>query len=260
MFTDQKTPPGGHRSVAGRSLGRRSGRWATLVRRFGWRAYALPILSAITIAALIHTDPSIAASHDASRTGVTDPARQASPSTPRSTNSAETGAVSPPVQVEGRPTGASGFRAPSTPPAAPVVVSLGDDGISCATNANQQLLVVSISKQHLWACEGGKQVNSTAVTTGATVDNDQTPLGSWRVQAKQRDRYLVGPGYRDYVHYWVPFNGDFGLHDASWQTMPFGSPDYLQHGSHGCVHVPSATMAWLYQWASVNDTVVTVEA
>jgi lipoprotein-anchoring transpeptidase ErfK/SrfK len=62
------------------------------------------------------------------------------------------------------------------------------------------------------------------------------------------------------VLYWVPFNGDFGLHDAPWQTMPFGSKDYPEHGSHGCVHVPAATMAWLYRWSSVGDTVVTVEA
>ena len=100
----------------------------------------------------------------------------------------------------------------------------------------------------------------TSVTTGSVVDNNQTPLGSWRVQAKQRDRYLVGPGYRDYVRYWVPFNGDFGFHDASWQTMPFGSPQFTTHGSHGCVHLPTPTMAWLYRWVTVGQTVVTVES
>jgi lipoprotein-anchoring transpeptidase ErfK/SrfK len=120
-------------------------------------------------------------------------------------------------------------------------------------------VLVSISQQRLWACDRSRQVNSTSVTTGRVVDHDRTPVGSWRVQAKQRNRYLVGPGYRDYVHFWVPFNGDFGLHDAPWQKMPFGSPKWRTNGSHGCVHVPTATMDWLYRWAEVGTTVVTVE-
>lgn len=141
------------------------------------------------------------------------------------------------------------------------MVDLGsDDATSCAGNHYAQLVLVSISRQHLWACEGQKQVNSTPVTTGETDNGDHTPLGSWRVQDKQRDRYLVGPGYRDYVQYWMPYDGDFGLHDASWQRMPFGSQGYKTRGSHGCVHLPTPTMAWLYTWAHVNQTVVTIEA
>ena len=162
------------------------------------------------------------------------------------------------MQVEGLDKASAQFAAGVTP--APVVVSTTDDGISCATNPYSQLVLVSISKQHLWACEGHREVDSTPVTTGKTVDNDQTPLGSWRVQDKQRDRYLVGPGYRDYVHFWMPFNGDFGLHDAPWQTMAYGSKAYTVHGSHGCVHVPHASMAWLYSWSSTGDTVVTIES
>ena len=98
------------------------------------------------------------------------------------------------------------------------------------------------------------------MTTGASRHGDQTPLGSWRLQGKQTNRYLVGPGYRDFVHFWMPFNGDFGLHDAPWQRMPFGSKAYHQRGSHGCVHVPIKVMAWLYAWSRVASTVVTIEA
>jgi lipoprotein-anchoring transpeptidase ErfK/SrfK len=232
---------------------RRGGRWAQFVRRYGWRAYALPVLSAITVVALMHDTPTTApASATSARRGV---AAQA-PST--ASKAAAPSGSSGSLRVEGLTGDDAGFEAGSTP--APVAINLGDDAASCATNTYQHLVLVSISKQHLWACEVGKQVDDTAVTTGATVDNDQTPLGSWRVQAKERDRYLVGPGYKDYVHYWVPFNGDFGLHDAPWQTMPFGSKNWRTQGSHGCVHVPSSTMAWLYRWAGVGDTVVTVES
>lgn len=225
------------------------------MRRYGWRAYALPILSVITVAVLVRGAPSTASAHTAAGPRAPSVGHALSG---QATSGTTSGAG--PVQVEGLTTGAAGFAAGAAPPPTPVVLSLGDDAVSCATNSYRQLVLVSISKQHLWACEGGKQVTSVAVTTGRTLDNDQTPLGSWRVQAKQRDRYLLGPGYRDYVHYWVPFNGDFGLHDAPWQTMPFGSQNYLTQGSHGCVHLPTATMAWLYRWASVGNTVVTIKS
>jgi lipoprotein-anchoring transpeptidase ErfK/SrfK len=216
----------------------------SFARRYGWRAYALPILAAITIVALVGTAPSHADS----------PSRSAGSSTD---HVAAHDAASGTTEVK---QGTDAGYAPAATPK-PIVISVtNDDDTTCADNGYTQLVVVSIHLQHLWACDGHRQVDSTPVTTGETDNGDQTPLGSWRVQAKQRDRYLVGPGYRDYVKYWVPFNGDFGFHDASWQTMPFGSQGYHAHGSHGCVHLPTATMAWFYKWATVYQTVVTIEA
>lgn len=223
----------------------RAPRWTRLVQRYGWRAYAVPILSVITVAALVH---------DTSATGTTHSTTRAAGAAGTHTN----GVPTPHVQAEGLNAQSRQFATGATP--APVLVGSTDDGTSCATNSYDQLVLVSISKQHMWVCAQHRQIDSSPVTTGKTVDNDQTPLGSWRVQAKQRDRYLVGPGYRDYVHYWMPFNGDFGLHDAPWQTMPYGSKDYTVDGSHGCVHVPRDTMARLYGWASAGNTVVTIES
>ncbi len=207
-------------------------RWRHFARRYGWRAYAVPILGVVTVVALLHDSPSSGSA----------PAAQGHRGT---------------VTVEGRSAQDANYRPGDTPAA--VVVQLGSDVTSCSDNTYSKLLLVSVSQQHLWACQGRKQVDSTPVTTGAKVHHRQTPLGSWRVQGKQRNRYLVGPGYRDYVHYWMPFNGDFGLHDASWQTMPFGSSQWPKQGSHGCVHVPTKTMAWIYRWARVGNTVVTIE-
>ncbi len=241
-----------HRRPAGRR-----GWGARFVHLYGWRAYALPILSVVTVAALFRSTPATVSAHTASAPTASR-STSGAPHPDQTISAADRPTGSAGVQVEGLTSGAALFDPGAAP--APVVINLGDDAVSCATNRYQQLVVVSISKQHLWACEAGKQIRSVAVTTGRTLDGDQTPLGSWRVQAKQRHRYLVGPGYRDYVQYWVPFNGDFGLHDASWQTMPFGSQNYRQQGSHGCVHLPTAAMAWLYQWATVGRTVVTVES
>jgi lipoprotein-anchoring transpeptidase ErfK/SrfK len=191
---------------------------------YGWRAYALPVLVVVTVAVLAH-QPAVARRHVATATR----------------------------QVPGPSTGIS--SSPGT-----IVLGPVEESIACAGNTAASLVLVSISRQHVWMCQGPREINSTAATTGAVDHGNATPTGSWLVQAKQIDRYLVGPGYRDFVHYWVPFNGDFGFHDASWQKMPFGAPGYRTQGSNGCVHLPLAVMSWLYGWARVGATVVTIQA
>jgi hypothetical protein len=154
--------------------------WAGFVHRYGWRAYAVPILAVITVVALF--------SETTSR-----PARAR-------VAAAGTSAHHHGGTLEGVTGGNAQYQPGSTP--APLVIKLKTDGpTSCATNRYAKLILVSISRQHLWACQGSTQVNSSPVTTGKITDGDQTPLGSWRVQAKQRNRYLVGPGYKDYVRY-----------------------------------------------------------
>lgn len=235
---------------------RRSG-WSAFVDRYGWRAYALPVLSVVTVAALMRGTGSPGHSQSTQSRHVADRPADVPIAAPR--QSAASPAAVRQLQAEGFTSGESGFRAGATP--APAVIHVNSDAVrSCVQNTYRKLILVSLKSQHLWVCEGHRQVMDTPVTTGRTDNGDQTPVGSWRVQDKQRDRYLVGPGYKDYVQYWLPFNGDFGLHDASWQTMPFGSSKYHTQGSHGCVHVPTPTMAWLYHWSTVGGTVVTVES
>ena len=135
---------------------------------------------------------------------------------------------------------------------------------NCAANTATQAVIVSLSQQHLWVCAGQASVNDTAVTTGATAYGDGTPTGSWAIYSKQTDRHLTGSDDRgswdDFVNYWMPFNGDYGFHDATWQTFPFGDlTKYTTQGSHGCVHLPLDAMKWLYNWSSVG-TAVNIEA
>lgn len=133
----------------------------------------------------------------------------------------------------------------------------------CAQNGSGKLLLVSISQQHLWACSSTSVVNQSAVTTGTTeivngVD-DATPTGTWHIVSKQTNRTLRGCDangcWNDPVQYWMPFDGEIGFHDASWQTFPFGGPEYHTDGSHGCVHLPADFIAWVYGWAPVGTTV-----
>ncbi|HVS78757.1 MAG TPA: L,D-transpeptidase [Candidatus Saccharimonadales bacterium] len=134
----------------------------------------------------------------------------------------------------------------------------------CDDNTADKALIVSISQQHMWACGGTTEVYQSAVTTGATAYGDGTPTGTWEIQGKQTDRYLTGSddrgSWNDFVNYWMPYNGDYGFHDATWQNFAFGDlTKYTTGGSHGCVHLPLATAKWVFNWAPVGTT-VTIES
>jgi lipoprotein-anchoring transpeptidase ErfK/SrfK len=97
------------------------------------------------------------------------------------------------------------------------------------------------------------------VTTGATKrSGDATPRGTFAVQGIERNVRLTTDGPRSYpVHYWIPFHlGTWGFHDASWQTIPFGSRRYVARGSHGCVHMPLAAIRTLFHWIHYGTSVV----
>lgn len=203
------------------------------VVRYGWRAYALPLLTALTVVALLQPT---AARHGQGNEHLAQASSVA-------------GTVRAPV----------GSHATAAAPPT-LLVQGAADATACLRNTAATFVLVSISQQHVWMCEGHKQVYSSPATTGEVDNGNATPTGSWVVQSRETNRYLTGPGYRDYVHYWIPFDGDIGFHDATWQTMPFGSQRYRTEGSHGCVHLPLGVVRWLYGWAQSNSTVVTVAA
>lgn len=180
----------------------------------------------------------------------------------------------------GSATGA-GHRAPSSPrasstsaarakPAAAVVAPAATSATNppaakpaaapsaCAHNATGKLVLVDVSQQHLWLCQGATSTFDSPVTSGAVaLPYDSTPTGSFEIQQKDRNRTLTLLGGKQFtVKYWIPFQGPlFGFHDSPWQTMPYGSQDYRTEGSHGCVHLPLATIKHLYHWAEVGTAV-----
>ncbi len=210
-----------------------------LLVAFGWRVVAVPVLAAIMVFALLHTGPG----HRVDASDRTAHGRSSTTSGLKSRSA-----------IEERPTpprlGSASTAARSRSPKPEVAV--------CARNKDPQLVLVSLSKQRAWMCERTRQLRTTAVTTGKLSDGSGTPTGTWQVYGKETDRYLNGADYSDFVHYWVPFFGDFGFHDATWQKMPFGSPQYRTRGSHGCVHLPTATMRWLYDWVQLGATATVV--
>lgn len=136
----------------------------------------------------------------------------------------------------------------------------------CTGNTLDQAVLVSIGRQHLWACQTGKsQYDSPVITGMAAHESTVTPAGTYRIYDKQTDTTLTGSdetgSWSDPVKYWMPFLnnkfGTYGFHDATWRPNDsFGkvSPS-SSNASHGCVELPLSTSAWLYNWARVGTTV-----
>jgi len=159
----------------------------------------------------------------------------------------------PTPSVPSTPSQAS-LPAVTTPaaPAVPVAVN------HCAGNTINQLVKVSLVDQHLWLCHYSTVALDTPITSGASsLPYDSTPTGTFHVQGRDRNTVLtLNTGKQYNVQYWIPFSAPlFGFHDASWQNFPFGSSKYKTDGSHGCVHMPLAAIAFFYRWVHVGATV-----
>lgn len=96
---------------------------------------------------------------------------------------------------------------------------------------------INLAKQHLWFYKNGSLVVDGDVVTGNASLNRSTPTGVYRLKYKEKNATLEGEDYSTPVSYWMPFNGNIGIHDAWWRKA-FGGDIYLTKGSHGCVNAP----------------------
>lgn len=113
---------------------------------------------------------------------------------------------------------------------------------------------ISIASQHMWMYKNGQQIVSTPIVTGTAGQYD-TPTGTYALMYKALNVTLKGEGYASPVTYWMPFNGDIGIHDASWRSQ-YGGSIYLTNGSHGCVNTPYAQAGIIYDNISDGDPVI----
>ena len=114
---------------------------------------------------------------------------------------------------------------------------------------------VDLTAQKLYLYKDGEKLLTTKLVSGSVAEGHRTPTGVYSIYAKQTDRYLTGADYRSFVHYWMPFLGGYGLHDASWRSS-FGGDIYLYDGSHGCVNLPSSAAKKIYNNVSVGTKVI----
>jgi hypothetical protein len=132
-------------------------------------------------------------------------------------------------------------------------------------------IIVSLSRQTLFAYDGVKLIVQTFVTTGNP--SLPTPLGDYSILAKYHPFEFVSP-WPPGSPYWyppslsnfaMPFRSDgYFLHDAPWRsafgpgTDGAGQPGTNYGGTHGCVNIPPAPAEFLFGWADIGTPVQVV--
>ena len=96
---------------------------------------------------------------------------------------------------------------------------------------------INITNQYLWFYKEGKLIAQGDIVTGDISKGYGTKTGVYMLNYKQENAVLRGENYESKVTYWMPFDGNIGIHDASWRYS-FGGQIYKGNGSHGCVNAP----------------------
>ena len=115
---------------------------------------------------------------------------------------------------------------------------------------------ICIQDQRMMLFKDWECIVDTPVVTGNPSRGNGTPTGGvWAIDAKMRNYTLVGQGYRAPVDYWLPFNGNVGIHDLQ-SRGAFGGSIYLYAGSHGCVNTPYDAVSVIYENVSIGTPVI----
>ncbi len=94
-----------------------------------------------------------------------------------------------------------------------------------------------MTHQHLYLFQGGELVLESDFVSGNMSNGCTTPEGVFGLTYKTTNAVLRGADYVTPVTYWMPFHGNYGMHDATWRDT-FGGDIYLNDGSHGCLNLP----------------------
>lgn len=114
------------------------------------------------------------------------------------------------------------------------------------TDWGDSYVEVSITNQHVFLYKDGELILDTDCVTGIPNAERATHPGIFPITYKAANATLKGPGYASFVHYWMPFDGGIGLHDATWRGS-FGGKIYKTNGSHGCVNLPLSKAKTIYE-------------
>lgn len=128
-------------------------------------------------------------------------------------------------------------------------------GASRDNELGDTFVEVDLTNQHVTLYQNGEKTAEADCVTGNLAKGYDTPAGIYPLTYKQRDAVLRGPGYASPVSYWMPFNKGIGLHDATWRSS-FGGNIYKSNGSHGCVNLPKAFAAKVYEAAFQGMAVI----
>ena len=130
-----------------------------------------------------------------------------------------------------------------------------------------KVITLNLTLQEGVFYDNGCVVKATPITTGRS--GLRTPTGDYSVFYKTSPFTMVSPWplgspdwYPTTVVQWVlEFADGYFLHDAYWENQnafgPGSDNDVDQDwASHGCVHIPTALMPWLYNWTPLGAPVI----
>ena len=119
---------------------------------------------------------------------------------------------------------------------------------------------VDITHQKMYCYKNGKLKVETDVVTGKPTKDRKTPSnGIWTIIYKKKDADLGtinDLGYSSHVDYWMPFNGNVGIHDADGWRTEYGGDIYKTNGSHGCVNTPKKAAKKIYNIVEKGTPVI----
>ncbi len=114
---------------------------------------------------------------------------------------------------------------------------------------------INLTSQHLFLYQNGECILESDFVSGNPSRGNATPPGIYGITYKERNATLNGETYSTPVNFWMPFNNNVGMHDATWRSE-FGRNIYMTNGSHGCVNLPYAVAQEIYGIVEKNTPVI----
>ena len=137
---------------------------------------------------------------------------------------------------------------------------------TCGHNVGSgKVLTFNLALQEGVFYQDGCVVKATPVTTGRALL--RTPTGTFSTFNKQTPFQFISPWppsspfyyYPSWVSWVIEFaSGGYFIHDAPWESASDYGPggEDSAGASHGCIHVPTDVMQWLYQWTPEGVPVI----
>ncbi len=114
---------------------------------------------------------------------------------------------------------------------------------------------IDLGMQHLYLYVDGELILESDFVSGNASRGWGTPAGVFGLTYKARNAVLRGTNYETPVSYWMPFNGNIGMHDATWRSA-FGGDIYRTNGSHGCINLPFEKAKIIYDYVYTGFPVI----
>lgn len=130
-------------------------------------------------------------------------------------------------------------------------------------------VVVDLARQVLKVFKNGNEIFRAHIISGR--ESLQTQIGCFKIGHKVKG-YQLTP--ENYVDYWIQYDDNRGIHDASWQSDKnfqdvayhayenysngYGKTYPYKHGSHGCNNMKLTDVMEVYSLVNVNDNVLVI--